>query len=164
MSFLTPYLLPITVLAAVGVGLMAGLLFAFSNFVMKALTQLAPAQGMRAMQLINVTILNPVFLLLFLGTALLCVLILLHALMHLQSPASVWLLAGTALYLLGTVGVTMALNVPLNNLLAAVEPTTSKAAELWPSYVAQWLRWNHVRTLMSVASALSLTYAAAEIR
>jgi uncharacterized membrane protein len=50
MSLFAPYILPITVLAAVGSGLMAGLLFAFSNFVMKALTRLPPEQGMAAMQ------------------------------------------------------------------------------------------------------------------
>ena len=60
MSLFARYILPITVLAAVGSGLMAGLLFAFSNFVMKALTRLPPEQGMAAMQLINVTIINPV--------------------------------------------------------------------------------------------------------
>ena len=111
MSLFAQYILPMTVLAAVGSGLMAGLLFAFSNFVMKALTRLPPEQGMAAMQLINVTIINPVFLLLFLGTAVLCAVLALYSVLQWQST-TVWLLVGCVLYLVGTVGVTMAFNVP----------------------------------------------------
>ena len=66
----TPYLLAFTVLAALGSGLVAGLFFGFSTAVMKALARLPPAQGMKAMQDINVVILNPVFLAVFMGTAL----------------------------------------------------------------------------------------------
>src|SRR5262249_37020140 len=57
MSLLTQYLLPMTILAAVGSGAMAGLFFAFSNSVMKALSRLPAEQGMAAMQFINVIIL-----------------------------------------------------------------------------------------------------------
>lgn len=158
------YLLPITLVAAVGSGLVAGLLFAFSNFVMRALSQLKPDQGMTAMQLINVAILNPAFLFLLLGTALLCGFLLLYSLWHWQSRAAAWLLAGACFYLVGMLGVTLAFNVPLNNRLAAIEPSAVNAAEAWLSYVIQWLRWNHVRTVMSIAAALSLTYAASHIR
>lgn len=40
----------------------------------------------------------------------------------------------------------MACNVPLNDRLARVEPASADVA--WPAYVAAWLRWNHVRTVM----------------
>ena len=112
MSLFAQYILPITVLAGVGSGLMAGLLFAFSNFVVKALTRLPPEQGMAAMQLINVTIINPVFLLLFLGTAVLCAVLALYSVLQWQSTTTVWLPVGCVFYLVGTVGVTMAFNVP----------------------------------------------------
>lgn len=163
MTAFSPFLLPVTLLAVAGSGLVAGLLFAFSNFVMKALTRLPAQQGMHAMQLINVTIINRGFLLLFLGTALLCAFLLLASLLQWQSPAALWLLIGSAFYLLGPLGITMAFNVPLNNALAATESTSPDAAREWASYVAKWLRWNHVRTLMAIAAILFLTFAASQI-
>ncbi|HEX4572527.1 MAG TPA: hypothetical protein VH184_18985, partial [Dongiaceae bacterium] len=55
-------------LSALGSGLMAGLFFAFSAFVMAALGRIVPAAGIAAMQSINVTILNPLFFSVFFGT------------------------------------------------------------------------------------------------
>ena len=62
----------ITFSAALGSGLMAGLFFVFSNSVMKALAALPPDKGIAAMQAINVAIVNPLFLAVFLGTAAAC--------------------------------------------------------------------------------------------
>ena len=56
-------------LSALGSGLMAGLFFIFSVCIMTALGRLAPANGIAAMQSINVTILNGFFLTVFMGTA-----------------------------------------------------------------------------------------------
>ena len=50
-------------------GLVAGIFFAFSNFVMKALARVSPGQGIAAMQSINVVVLNRWFFAVFLGTA-----------------------------------------------------------------------------------------------
>ncbi|MGD9741821.1 MAG: hypothetical protein AB7V53_04220, partial [Dongiaceae bacterium] len=55
-------LLPVlTFLSALGAGLIAGLFFAFSSFVMAALARLPADQGVAAMQSINTAVLNPVF-------------------------------------------------------------------------------------------------------
>jgi uncharacterized membrane protein len=163
MSPFAQYIVPMTVLAAVGSGLMAGLLFAFSNSVMKALTRLPPEQGMAAMQLINVTIINPIFLLLFLGTAVSCVVLTLYAVRQQQSTTTILLLVGSVLYLVGTLGVTMVFNVPLNNTLAGSKAAVSVAPHVWPSYVKAWLVWNHLRTFFSFAAAVSLTFAATQV-
>lgn len=64
-----------TFLSALGCGLVAGFFFAFSAVVMKALGKLPPAQGIAAMQSINVVVINPWFLTAFFGTALACVLV-----------------------------------------------------------------------------------------
>jgi uncharacterized membrane protein len=53
--------LALTFLAALGGGLMTGLFFVFSAFMMTALARLPAGQGMAAMQSINVAILNPAF-------------------------------------------------------------------------------------------------------
>lgn len=59
----------LTLLGCLGAATVGGVFFAFSSFVMKALAQLPPAQGLAAMQRINVVVLNPAFLGVFLGTA-----------------------------------------------------------------------------------------------
>ena len=58
--------------SALGCGLIGGVFFAFSSFVMGALARLPPAQGIAAMQSINIVVINPVFLLAFMGTAVGC--------------------------------------------------------------------------------------------
>jgi uncharacterized membrane protein len=60
---------PLTLVAALGCGLIAGVFFAFSTFVMSALARLQPAQGIAAFQAINITVYNPWFMGTFLGTA-----------------------------------------------------------------------------------------------
>jgi uncharacterized membrane protein len=62
----------LTVVAAVGSGLIAGTFFAFSAFVMRALERLPAPHGVAAMQSINVVVINPVFLSVFFGTGLVC--------------------------------------------------------------------------------------------
>jgi uncharacterized membrane protein len=145
-------------LAALGSGLMAGVFFAFSTFVMQGLARLAPAQGMAAMQSINVTVLNPIFLAVFLGTALLCVSAVVVALM--RRPAGFGLvIAGALLYLAGTFLVTVVFNVPRNEALARLEPAAAEASPAWSTYRRVWTRWNHVRTCSALAAAASFTLA-----
>jgi uncharacterized membrane protein len=149
----------IAVFVAVGCGLIGGLLFAFSNFVMRALLQQPAENGIRAMQGINLLILNPLFLFVFLGTALASAVLAVVALFersHLSVPL---VLAGCALYLFGTFGVTMVINVPLNNRLAGFDPATAQAAQYWPEYVSAWTKWNHVRTIASLAASTLLILA-----
>jgi uncharacterized membrane protein len=146
----------LTIFATVGSGMIGGLLFAFSNFVMRALAQQAPESGIRSMQAINITIINPLFFLVFLGTALASVILAITALPRLSSPGAVFLLIGCLSYLVGTFGVTMAFNVPLNDKLAALEPSTAQAAEFWGEYVASWMLWNHVRTIASILASVLL--------
>ena len=146
-------LLPLTLFALLGCGLMAGVFFAFSNFVMKAL---ARTQGMASMQAINVTVLNPLFLGIFVGTAIACIALAIYSLL---GSGSVYLLAGSALYVFGTFGVTMAFNVPLNNTLAGVDPSQPEALQAWRGYVTAWTRWNHVRTVAALAATAALALA-----
>lgn len=104
--------------ATLGCGLIAGIFFAFSNFVMRALARLPDSQGIAAMQAINVTVLNPLFLGTFMGTALLCAVLAGYGVLHLSQPGSGWLIAGGVLYLVGNLLVTGSRNIPRNNALA----------------------------------------------
>jgi len=152
-------LFALTFVSALGSGLIAGVLFAFSAFVMKALAHLPPAQGIAAMQSINVVIINPLFMVAFLGTALACVALAVSSLFRWNEPSAVYIIVGSLLYLVGTVAVTGVFNVPWNDKLAAAEADTADGANLWHRYVADWTAWNHVRTAAALAAAASLTIA-----
>jgi uncharacterized membrane protein len=149
----------LTLCSAIGCGLMAGVFFGFSTFVMKALGRLPPAQGIAAMQSINVAVINPGFMAVFLGTAAACFALAVSSLLKWHAPGAAYLLLGSLLYLLGCLLVTMAFNVPRNNALAAVDPTSTAGAELWRGYVTGWTAWNHVRTAACLAAAALLTIA-----
>jgi len=144
-----------TFAAAIGCGLVAGIFYAFSSFVMGALGRLPAPHGIEAMQSINVVVINRSFFLAFFGTAVLCGALLVGAWFWWSTPAGKLLLAASVIYLVGTIGVTMFLNVPLNNALAAVRPDTAEAATLWAHYLDRWTMWNTVRTVApAVAMAL----------
>ncbi len=143
----------LSIVAALGCGLVAGIFFAFSAFVMAALTRLPAAQGIAAMQSINVAVINPLFFLAFFGTAAVCLGLAAVALADVGRPGAWWLLAGAALYLAGCILVTIAGNVPLNAALAGVAADSAEGAELWERYVSEWTRWNHLRSLAALAAA-----------
>jgi uncharacterized membrane protein len=146
-----------TVIAAAGTAMVAGVFFAFSTFVMQGLGRLPAPEAARAMQSINVTAVRPAFMTLLFGTAAVCVAAMVAGWRDRGSASSPWLLAAGLLYLVGTIGVTMALNVPLNDKLAALDPTA--AAAEWPTYLRDWVRSNHLRTLSSTAAAVSFLVA-----
>lgn len=154
-------LFALTLVAALGSGLIAGVFFAFSNFVMKALDRLPPAQGIAAMQSINVTVINRLFVGALFGTAGLCAVLAVAALLWWDRPGAPWLLIGGVLYPVGAPLVTMAFNVPLNQALAAAAPASPEGARLWTRYLARWTAWNHVRTAASLLAAAALTLALA---
>lgn len=145
----------LVLLCALGSGLVAGVFYAFSTFVMKALGRLPPAQGIAAMQSINIVVINPWFMAALFGTALLCLAVLGLSFRG-GAPAGLPI-AGGLLYVLGTIGVTIAFNVPRNNSLARMNPVAAEAAALWTDYLSTWTRWNHVRTLAALAAAAAFT-------
>ena len=120
---------------------------AFSTSVMGALARQPAPQGISAMNAINVVILNPLFLAVFMGTALVSLAIAAGVLLGWSGVASGWAIAGAVLYLVGNIGVTMAVNVPMNNALAAVAPDSEAGAAEWAAYLDRWVLWNHIRAL-----------------
>ena len=149
----------LTLISALGCGLMAGFFFAFSICVMRALGATPPAHGISAMQSINVAVINPWFLTPFFGMAVLSVLSSIDAVLRWNEPGAAYVVAGGLLYFLGTFVVTMRFNVPRNNALAAVTATSTEGAALWADYLIAWTRWNHVRTVAALAGAASFTIA-----
>lgn len=153
------YLYILKLFAALGCGLIAGVFFAFSTFVMKALAQQLPAQGITTMQSINITVSNPWFMTAFLGTSLVCLILVVSSLLRWQQPGTAYLLISALFYLIGCFGVTMVFNVPLNDALAAANPNSSEGTTLWARYLANWTFWNHVRAIAAFIAAALFTMA-----
>ena len=87
----------LALITALGCGTIAGVFFAFSTFVMKALAQFPANEGIAAMQSINVAALNSWFLGAFLGTSAACLLVIFAALSRWSDPSAVFLLLGEGL-------------------------------------------------------------------
>jgi uncharacterized membrane protein len=140
--------------SAVGCGVLAGVYFAFSTFVMASLARIAPAAGAAAMNAINVEIVRSLFMPLFLGTTLTGAALAVLAFFRWGEPGAIAMLAGGGIYVLGMFIVTMIFNVPLNNALATVDPASAQAAELWARYLHDWTFWNHVRSISSIGACV----------
>lgn len=142
---------PLKIVAVLGCTLISGVFFAFSTFVMKALARLEPAQGITAMKSINITVINPWFMTVFLGTAVVCLFLGIFSLLKgYQTP---YLLIGSLFYLIG-IGITIMFNVPLNDVLANLEPNSINSASVWNHYLNHWTFWNHIRTVTALTAAI----------
>ena len=149
----------LTFAAALGAALVSGIFFAFSTFIMRALGRLRPAEGIAAMQSINITVIHPTFLGAFFGTGILSAAVVISTWLRAEEGLELAIL-GTVLYIVGCLGVTIAGNIPLNDRLAKAEPEDAAAHELWNHYLSRWTLWNTVRTLASLAAAAVFVAAA----
>jgi uncharacterized membrane protein len=122
------FLFALTLFAALGCGVVAGVFFAYSAFVMRALARLPAQQGIAAMQAINVAAVTPVFMAALFGTALACGGLIVSSLLVWGEPFAAYLFIGGALYLAG-----------------------ARAA-----YEGPWNFWNGVRTVFSSMAFLAL--------
>jgi uncharacterized membrane protein len=139
------------VASVVLLGLSAGVFYGFSSFIMSGLARATDEAAGDAMNGINETAPLPAFMSVFFGALLVPAATGIWGLVG-GYDGGAWVLAAAAVYLVGTFGVTMALNVPLNNRLLAAH---DKAAG-WRAYWRPWTTWNHVRTFAGVvATALA---------
>ena len=125
----------LTLLAALGTGLVAGVFFAFSNFIMKALATVPADHAISVMQSINITVINPFFMTILFGSAAACGGLFIFALRSLRQPGSGWLISGSILYVVGSILVTAIFNVPLNDRLAAIHSGTAAGTQQWAAYL-----------------------------
>ena len=140
---------------AIGCGLMAGLFFVFSVAVMPGFGRIAAPHGLSAMQAINIAIINPIFLLVFLGTAVTSAVIVIASVIN-RSEGTVYFVAGGLLYLIGVILVTSVVNVPMNNAMASLDVTAAQSVPRWQDYLRRWTAWNHVRTIASILATISV--------
>lgn len=145
--------------AAIGSGLIAGIFFAFSTFIMTAFSRIPIEQGIAAMNSISVTIVRSPFMALFLPTALLCIVIAVLAVLNWRGGASLLMISGAAFYIFASFLSTIAFNVPMNDALAKVSGNGPEAAGVWASYLKDWTWWNHVRTVASLLASVAFVRA-----
>jgi uncharacterized membrane protein len=146
--------------SALSSALVAGMFYAFSSFVMAALGRIPANEGINAMNSINVTVITPSFMVFFMGSALLGIVLGGWALLSISQLDSQLILLACLLYVVGCFGVTMVFNVPLNNQLAATSPT--EGSVFWQSYLQTWTTWNTVRT--AAAALASMVFVAVALR
>ncbi|MFI7340744.1 DUF1772 domain-containing protein [Streptomyces sp. NPDC050085] len=155
-----PYFV-LVVLAALWCGVSAGVFVGFSTFVMRGLGALPAARGIAAMNSINVAAVNPAFMVVFLGAAVLCAVIAVVTFVLWPEDGTVELLLGCALYLAGSFGVTIVANIPRNDALAklAGDEESESSAAYWRRYLSEWVMWNHIRGGASIAASASFVLA-----
>lgn len=154
-----PWTLPL-IAAALGAGVVGGVLFAFSAFVMRGLDRLDPAAAVAAMQQVNMAAPRAPLMIPLVGTTLLSVaLIVGGATMLRHGNATGWfVLAGAFLYL-AAFAITGGYHVPRNDALANLDPKSAGAAVAWHTYAADWTRLNHVRAAAAIGSSLAFVLA-----
>jgi uncharacterized membrane protein len=140
--------------AALSSGLIAGVYFAFSAFIMQAFARLETEQSVAAMNSINEIILRSLFMPLFFGSTFVSLMLVVIALMHWGEEGSGLTLTAGAVYFIGMFICTVVFNVPLNNRLAGMQGRSVDAGPVWTRYLTTWTGWNHVRTVSSLATCI----------
>src|SRR4051794_20401186 len=137
---------PLLVVAAVVAALQAGTYFTWSTGVMPGLANVDDRTFVSAVQQINVAIVNPIFIATFLGAPVLA-----GAAAAVAGPqARPWALGATALAA-GTLIISFAGNIPLNDALAAAGPVDKirDLAAVRADFESEWVRLNIARCLTS---------------
>jgi hypothetical protein len=93
------------------------------------------------------------------GTALLALVLALHALFVWTEPGARYRFFAGVFYVVGAIAVTAIFNVPRNIALGTITPGAAGSAEAWARYLVEWCAWNHVRAVTSIAAALLFTLA-----
>ncbi|WP_084478778.1 anthrone oxygenase family protein [Nocardia jejuensis] len=145
------------VAATLSSGLIAGLFYGYANSVMPALNQSDDRTIVDVMQRINVVIINPWFMIGFMGTVGFSIL---AAALHLGKDVRttlIWISVGLVLNLIAFM-VTSGLNVPLNNQLAAAGDVgqIGDLAAVRAQFETSWVRWNIVRAVLHTLAFLAL--------
>lgn len=132
-------------------GAIFGFFYAWICSTMWGLDAADPAVAIGAMQAMNASVRNGVFAPAFFGTPfVLIATAMLACLSRLKVAALIFASAGL-LYLFGGMILTMTVNVPMNETLAAVDipQDAAEARRVWRGYSEPWQFWNTARTIVS---------------
>lgn len=148
---LTPAVVALALLLC---SLVAGFLFAFAVVVMPGLESLDDAAYLRAFQVVDGVIQGnaPLFMLVWVGSIVATVAAMSMGWQTLTGVERVLVLAVGVLWLGGVQLPTMAVNVPLNGRVQALEVDALDAGalrEARAAFAPRWNRWNRVRTVLA---------------
>ncbi|RYZ48442.1 MAG: DUF1772 domain-containing protein [Sphingobacteriales bacterium] len=149
---------PVLIVATVATALVAGLFYSWSCGITQGLGKLSDGEYIRAMQSINREIQRPWFFLSFMGTVVLLPLATWFARNGGHHESFLWLLAASLCYLAGVFGVTVAGNVPLNEMLDKFITTAGSATTLSAdrlSFEPKWNRLNNIRTFFAIVALVA---------
>lgn len=136
------------------IALQAGLFYAWSCSVMPGFARLADREFVSAMQKTNRAILNPVFFASFFGAP---IFLIISTVFHYHQSSRFWfLLAATIVFLVGTFGVTMFGNVPLNNRLDHFDSESATDEEINLQRKNFERPWNNLNTIRTSASTIAV--------
>ena len=140
---------------------MAGFYYAYACSVMLGLARTDDRTFVAAMQAINASVRNAAFAPAFFGSLLLSVALAVAAVAR-RRPGARWMVAAAGLYAASFV-VTLTLNVPLNEALAAAGPVDRivDLAAVRAAFEGSWVTWNLFRTALASGSLLALGIALA---
>ena len=143
------------------VGLSAGFFYAWSVSVIPGTRKVVDSTYLETMQKINRAILNPGFFIIFFISLLALVV---ATIVHFESKLTFQLLlTSTIIYGLGTIGVTMMGNVPLNNQLDVLNLEKMSNLQLHDFRMHYELKWNRLHTIRTISVVLSFALSIAAI-
>lgn len=142
------------------VGLVAGFFYGWQVSAMRGLRVVPDRTYVTTMQSVNRAILNPYFLLSFVGALLLLAAATVVAFANGHTARAWWLLAASVSYGVGTFGVTVAGNVPLNEALARFDLGPADDEEVARQRSAYEGPWNRLHNLRTVANLVAFSCAA----
>ncbi len=152
----------LTAAAIVSTGLMAGLFYGWSVSVIPGTRRVGDTTYIETMQRINRAIVNPAFVIPFMGTPLILLAAAYAQRQAGNDRAALWLAVAAGVYVVGMLGVTFRGNIPLNNALDAFDLADAderSAHERRRTYEQGWNRWHSVRTVAVTVSLASATVA-----
>ena len=140
-------------------GLMAGLFFTWSVSVTPGIGKLPDKEYLASFQAMNRAIINPLFLICFLGTAILLPVCTFRQ--YDQSlPVPFWLLlSASSLYLIFIIGITFVGNIPLNNRLERLDLSSATSEQMAVFRARFENRWNTLNNIRTLASSITLVLA-----
>jgi uncharacterized membrane protein len=156
---MSPFFFILMQVAILAYALVGGVFLAFSDFIMRSLSLTGGTGGVEAMQVINREVFRWVFMALFLGMAAASLAIAAYGgLLVGGGPGTLIMLAGLV-YFIGSFGVTVFFNVPMNEALAGMDLSSQSTRQYWTStYLPRWTFWNTVRAMACGLSAALLLF------
>ena len=138
-------------------GILAGVFLAFSDFIIRSLARTSGSGGIETMQVINREVFRWVFMALFLGLVPVSLFLVVYGLTSLDGTARTFIALAGMVYLIGSFGVTILFNVPMNEMLAKMDAAQEITTVYWTEvYLPRWTFWNSVRTVACAASSVLL--------